>query len=135
MIKVRIYLIVFAVVGVLAVVDAARADRWTWLFLAGGLILGALVGIVASRMQRLDWDEFEHKAVGKFDAVGVVVLILYIVFSLNRSRITAAWVPAQHAPATSLAVLAGAMLGQVLGVRRGLVKLRRRLLARPEPNG
>ena len=129
--KVRIYLIVFLVVAVLGVVDAVRGSALTWVFFAGGLVAGMVVGVLASRMQSLTWNDLEQRVVGRFDAVGVVVLVLYIVFALNRSRLVSAWVPAMHVPATSLAVLAGVMLGQVVGVRRGLLNLRRRVVGRP----
>ena len=130
--KVRIYLLVFVVVAVMAAVDAFRGSAGTWGFLALGLVAGTGVGVVASRMQRLDWNAFEHKVVGRFDTVGVVILVLYIAFAILRSRIVSAWVPAQYAAAAGLAVLAGAMFGQVIGIRRGVLDLRRRLLGRAE---
>ena len=125
--KLRIYVLVFLGTAAAAVVDAVRGTSLTWLFLAAGLMAGVVLGMVASRMQRLDWDSFEQRMVGRFDVLGVLVLLAYIAFALNRSRIVEAWVPAVHAPATSLAVLAGLMFGQVLGTRRGLINLGRSL--------
>ncbi|MBP2706104.1 hypothetical protein JOL79_20045 [Microbispora sp. RL4-1S] len=60
----------------------------------GGVAAGASVGVVASRMTRLEWVRLEQRVECRMDVVGVVVLLAYIVFSLFRSRIVGLWVPA-----------------------------------------
>ena len=134
LIRVRIYLVVFVMVSIAAIVDAVRGTSATWIFQVAGVLVGVLIGVAASRMQRFTWDEFENRAVGKFDAVGVVVLVLYVIFSVFRSRIVGVWVPAVEVSATSVAVLAGVMFGQVLGIRRGLLQLLRSVLPDQRPS-
>ncbi|GGS31083.1 MULTISPECIES: hypothetical protein [Actinokineospora] len=125
----RVYLAIFLVASAVAVVEAVLAGGWTLVFAAAGLLAGIAVGHVVSRMFRLEWHEFERKAVGKIDVVGAVILVAYLLVAVNRARLVDLWVPAASAGATSMAVLAGIMLGQVLGIRRGLIALYRRTVA------
>jgi hypothetical protein len=122
-VKARIFVLVFLVALTLAVVDAVRLGGYTWLFVVTGLPVGAVVGVVASRMTHLRWDGFARKVVGKIDALGAVILVLYLVFSVFRSRIVDIWVQGPVGGATSIAVLAGVMAGQVIGIRYGLGRL------------
>jgi hypothetical protein len=128
--RARIYVVIFVVTLVVAVVDSVIAGGWTWLVAATGVAGGIGVGVVASRMTRLEWDQFEKRIQGRVDAVGLVVLVAYLAFTIFRSRIVDLWVPATQVAATSMGVLSGAMLGQVVGIRRGLRSLARRLRAR-----
>ncbi|MGC5032983.1 hypothetical protein [Micromonospora sp. DT229] len=129
--RARIYAVVFVVTLVVTIVDAAVAGNWTWLRALVGFVAGVVVGVVASRMLRLRWDGFEKRVVGKIDAIGVVVLLCYVTFSILRVRIVGMWVPASQVAATSMGVLSGVMLGQILGIRRGMRLLASRLLAQP----
>ncbi|RIV39931.1 hypothetical protein [Micromonospora radicis] len=129
--RVRIYAAVFAATLVVTVVDVLLAGGWTWLRALVGIVAGVVVGVAASRMTRLRWNEFEQRVVGRIDAIGLVVLVCYLTFSILRARIVGLWVPAAQVAATSMGLLSGAMLGQILGIRRGLRLLARRLLAWP----
>jgi hypothetical protein len=123
LLRLRVYAVVFAVVLVIAAAEVALRDSHPWWQAGVGLVLGVGVGILASRTVHLRWDDFEQRVVGRLDAVGVVVLLLYVVFSLTRSRLVGQWVDGDAVAPVSLSVLAGAMLGQVLGVRRGVRRL------------
>lgn len=129
LVKVRIYLAIFLVVLIAGVVEAARGTGWSWAYLGGGIAVGTVVGVFAARMQRFDWDSFEERVVAKFDVVGIVVLVVYILFAVFRDQVVGAWVPVAYASDASLGVVAGAMGGQVLGVQHGLLNLRRRALS------
>ncbi|MEW2477186.1 hypothetical protein AB0875_25690 [Micromonospora gifhornensis] len=129
--RARIYAAVFVVTLGVTLVDAVVAGGWTWLRALVGIVAGVVVGVAASRMSRLRWDGFEQRVVGRIDAIGVVVLVCYLTFSFLRARIVGLWVPASQVAATSMGLLSGAMLGQILGIRRGLRLLGRRLLAQP----
>ncbi|OZM71654.1 hypothetical protein CFN78_19245 [Amycolatopsis antarctica] len=122
-VKARIFLLVFAVALVIAIVDAVRLGGPAWLFVLAGLVAGGAVGMFASRMTHLRWDGFARKVVGRIDAIGAVVLVLYLLFSVFRSRIVDLWVHGPVGGATSVAVLAGVMAGQVLGIRYGLKRM------------
>ena len=134
LLRVRVYAVVFVVVLVAAVAEVAFRTSHPWWQAVIGLSAGVLVGIGASRIMHLRWDDFEQRVVGRLDAVGVAVLVLYLVFSLTRSRLVGHWVDGDAVAPVSLAVLAGAMLGQVLGVRRGVRRLARSIGLREGPD-
>lgn len=123
--RVRLYVVVFAIALVGAGVDTIRIGGVAiWLALVG-LLVGVAVGVLASRMMRLHWDSFARKVVGKIDVIGAIVLVGYLLLAVFRSRIVDIWVHGPTGAATSLAVLAGLMAGQVLGIRYGLIRLYR----------
>jgi hypothetical protein len=119
--------VIFLVALVAALVETIRVGGLGWLVVLAGLVVGGLLGLLATRMNRLEWDGFAQKVVGKIDALGLVILVLYVVFSVFRSRLVHLWVHGPISGATSLAVLAGLMLGQVYGIRFGLRRLAQEL--------
>ncbi|PRX43393.1 hypothetical protein B0I33_11511 [Prauserella shujinwangii] len=68
---------------------------------------------------------FLRTVAGRVDAVGAVILVAYLVFAVFRTRIVGLRVHGPAGGATSVAVLAGVMAGQVLGIRYGLRRLYR----------
>lgn len=87
------------------------------LFALGGFLGGGLIGVVFSRMQRLSWDEAGQKIIGRFDAIGALLLLAYIPFETYRRELVALFV---HGPAVlvaSLGLVAGLMVGRVIGIR------------------
>lgn len=133
--KLRLYVVLLALAawGLLRELTRQPAERW-W---AGvlGLLLGLVVGLLASRSQRLTWDEQARRVIGVTDALGGSVLLLYLVFALNRDRLVSLWVPADLVALVSVAALAGAMAGQMIGFRRRLRRLGESLLGVSAPAG
>jgi cytochrome c oxidase subunit IV len=121
--RVTIYSVIFLVMTVIVVVDVLRigggAVLPVLLCLAGGLV----VGLVVSRMFRIGWDAVSERVVGRIDVVGVVILVLYIAFSIFRGRLVGLWVDAPVVGVASLTVLAGVMAGQSLGTRQGVIRV------------
>lgn len=72
---------------VAAAFESSTAGGWTWLVAAAGVVAGAAVGVLASRMTRLEWDQFEERDETRIDVVGFVVLLAYVAFTIFRSRI------------------------------------------------
>jgi succinate dehydrogenase hydrophobic anchor subunit len=83
-----------------------------------GLTLGVLGGVLFSRIYKIYWDKRAGQVIAKLDAYGAGVLVLYILFELNRDKIVGYFVHGPAVAATSLAVLAGLIFGRVLGMRR-----------------
>jgi hypothetical protein len=122
-IRVRIYSLIFLVVAVIVVVETVgqglRAVLPVLACAAGGL----LVGIGASRMFHLSWDAVSKRVIGRLDVAGVVILVLYVLFSIFRTRIIDTWLDGPVVGVAGLAALAGVMAGQVVGTRRGLIRV------------
>ena len=83
----------------------------------GGLLGGAVVGVVASRMKRAQWDERTGQIVSKIDWVGGVILVGFLVAQLTRSWVLGHWVEGVALTTLGLCVTAGTLAGQVFGTR------------------
>jgi len=89
-------------------------------YLLGALIVGITVGMLASRMYHLSWDHDGKKVVGRLDAVGIVVLVLYILFAIFRKTLVGVVVHGPMIGTVTIAVMGGLFLGQILGIRNGV---------------
>ncbi len=120
--QVRILTVIaLAMLGVL-VVDVARGTlglAWA----AAGLLGGAALGVVASRIRRLEWDERASRVVARLDGIGAVILVGYIAAMLARDWVLGHWVAGPALAALGLSGTAGALAGQVLGTRHGVRKV------------
>lgn len=122
--KVRLNLRLFFLIAVimlgLLIYHVARGDGslgWALLSLA----LGGVVGGIENRVNVLDWDDARHVVVSRMDALGVVVLVLYVFFLFIRDRLLGRWI--DDAPLLSmigLGLTAGTMIGRVFLTRHGI---------------
>lgn len=124
LIRLRIYSLIFLAMLGVVVWDVARTNIGILLALLG-LIVGMLLGSLASRMYRLSWDETSSKVIARIDWLGFVILVLYIAFAVFRNRLFGYWLQGAALGAFSFSVIAGLMLGRVAGTVRGI----RRVLA------
>lgn len=131
-VKARLYAVISAAAFLISIVESAQSNLDAWLATGVALIVGLAIGRVASRSQRLSWDSFELKVVGIMDVLGGLLLVAYVAFVFLRDRIVGIWVPPDHVASVSMALLAGAMMGQLLGIRAGFRRLGRRLRSQPE---
>jgi hypothetical protein len=83
----------------------------------GGLLGGAVVGVVASRMKLMRWDERAGQVVSKIDWLGGVILVGFVVAQLTRSWVLGHWAEGVALTTLGLCVTAGTLAGQVLGTR------------------
>lgn len=117
--RLRMYFVIFLVMLAVVTVDT-YITATTPLLIGAGLVGGLAVGVVVSRMYRLDWNESATQVVSRIDKIGALVLGLYLLFAISRSWLRGHWV---HAPAlgpVSLSVVAGIMLGRVVGMSHGI---------------
>jgi uncharacterized membrane protein AbrB (regulator of aidB expression) len=91
-----------------------------FLWAALGLGLGSLVGVVIGRVFRIQWHPEQGQVVGNLDLIGIVVLILYITFSLLRHWIFAHWFKGAILTAFTVSFVEGAMLGRILRMRHDI---------------
>jgi len=104
---------------VFVVVDVAQGTLglgWA----VGGLLAGVAVGVVASRSQRIQWDEQTDHVVARLDWIGAVILAGYIASTLARDWVLGHWAQGPALAALGLSVTAGALAGQALGTRYGV---------------
>lgn len=117
--QMRIFTIIFAVM-----LGVVIYDIWTGLIgvlLVGlALTIGILIGMVSSRMSHLSWDKDGQKVVSRFDAIGIVILIGYILLSVFRTKIVGFFIHGPALGAFSFSIIAATMLGRVIGIRNSI---------------
>lgn len=116
----RLFLILFVGVIVIVVVQAVRAGAAGLVGAPIGVVVGYLLGLVASRMISLSWNNEGHRVVGRMDVAGAIVLVLYVLLDVNRTRLVSQFAAGDLRAAISHAVLAGLFLGQLVGTAKGM---------------
>lgn len=120
--RLRIYFVISVIM--IGVVIFEVLSGQVNLFLAFiGLVLGAVVGAIAARMFLLSWHKDAKKVISRLDIVGGAILVLYIVFAIFRGKIIGHFVQGTQATGTSLAVVAGIMVGRVFGTGQKIVNI------------
>jgi hypothetical protein len=89
------------------------------------LIAGVGIGIVVSRVYRISWDHGAAQVISRFDEIGIVILALYILFEVLRDRIVEQFVHGPDVVATSSALIAGIMIGRVVGIGGKIIRVLR----------
>lgn len=88
-----------------------------------GILMGIFVGIISARMYHISWNHNASKVVGRLDLFGIFILVFYIIFELSRERIVSYFVQGPTVGAISFSILAGIMIGRVLGTRGRIIKV------------
>jgi len=79
--------------------------------------LGFVLGLLIARMFQISWDHGAKKAISHMDEFGIIILVLYVVFEIYRDEIIEHFVHGPAVVATSFALLAGVMIGRLVGIR------------------
>lgn len=108
--------IALALLGVLIVAVARGEIATGWA--AVGLGAGGLVGVIASRSKRLEWDEQASRVVAHFDLIGAVILAGFIALMVTRDWVLGHWVAGPALAALGLSISAGVLAGRAAGTRR-----------------
>lgn len=90
------------------------------LLLVIAVIVGVLIGLIASRMYHLSWDKDGEKVIGGIDKIGVAVLILYISFAIFRQAVVGVFVHGPMLGTATIALMGGLFIGQIIGTRNGV---------------
>lgn len=114
--RLTLYFII-AVVLVCISIYYIIADRVATLYPLLALAIGMGLGALASRMFHITWDHGARQAISRFDAYGIAILALYIVFEIYRKQIVGYFIHGPALVATSFALFAGIMIGRLIGIR------------------
>lgn len=90
-----------------------------------GMLIGIGAGIVSSRMNHLSWDKDGEKIVSRLDIFGIIILVAYIIFAIFRTKLISYFVHGPVVGAISFSIIAGIMIGRVLGTRGKILKILR----------
>ena len=120
--RLRLYFLITLILLGILIYDMARgALRFNYAFL--GLLAGAGVGIISSRMFHTSWDKDAKKVISRLDTFGLGILILYIVFEVLQDKIVTLFTHDVQVATTGFAVLAGSMLGRFIGSRGKIIEI------------
>lgn len=117
--RLRIYIGITVVISAVIIYELLQGRfhiPWT----ITGVIIGLIIGIFVSRMFVLSWDDETNLIISHIDGIGAVILILYLIFVINKARYFGYWVHGTPLFNVILSVTAGTMIGRVLGTRRSI---------------
>ncbi len=90
-----------------------------------GLFAGCGIGIIASRMFHISWSHDAKKVVSRLDVFGIGILVLYIFFTLLRTRIVGYFTHNFEVGTVGFALLSGILFGRALGTRGKIIEVLR----------
>lgn len=117
--RLRLRLIVYFAISILLMgisIFHLIKDGASVLIATIGLIIGVGIGMIVARIFKISWDNNASQVISKFDTVGVIILIFYILFEIKRAKIVGYFVAGPSVIAVSFSLLAGIMYGRVLGI-------------------
>jgi hypothetical protein len=88
-----------------------------------GIVSGVAIGFIAGRMFSIEWHVEKRKVIGRLDRLGIVVLVLYIAFSIARHFIFEYWLKGAVLSAFTISFVEGAMLGRILSMRLNIKRV------------
>ena len=71
----------------------------------GGFLLGLFLGFIATRMFIIHWHDEKAKVVSRFDTIGIVIMLLYVVFSASRTWLFGHWIMVLSSPPSHIVFL------------------------------
>jgi len=110
----RIYFVVSLIVLILVIYDMLR-DHANPLLVLLGLVVGIIVGKMFTRIYKISWDDTGGNVIQKMDIYGIVLIVFYVAFDLSREHLVEIFIHGGSVASVSLALLAGAFYGRVLG--------------------
>lgn len=88
--------------------------------------IGLIVGFLAGRMYKIFWHEQEEKVVSQLDAIGIIILILFITIEIWKNWIFGHWIEASELNTFGLIFISGALMWRLLAMILVIKKILRR---------
>ncbi len=82
------------------------------------MLLGILTGWLAAKRYKIMWHEETEKVINKMDTIGIIILVLYIGFTISREWIFHHWLKGEALSAFTLTFANGAMMARVVSLRK-----------------
>lgn len=123
-INLRILAIVYVILFFVTLYNLIVSQAAFWQVLLA-IIIGLSAGIISSRMYKISWNHHEAEVVDRIDIYGVVVLVLFVLFELNRSHIAALFTSGESLGSISLVLVTSALFGRIVGTSRKILSILR----------
>lgn len=122
--RLLLYFAISVILFIVTIFSAVRHDIFFGYVLAG-LVIGSLLGIFLSRINKLSWDNNAEHIISQLDLYGGILLVVYILFEVFREKIVEQFVPEPVVSTVGFALLAGIIYGRFLGMRGKIFKILR----------
>jgi hypothetical protein len=120
--RIRIYTLI-AIIMLIFVSFEVFIGNVDAILVISGILIGLLIGIVATRIYRLSWDEETSTVIANMDWIGAAILIFYLIFIFTRAKYLGYWVQGTTLLTIILTLTAGTMMGRVLGTKHDIKKI------------
>ena len=120
-----LYFFISIVLLVLIAYDVVVGDT-SWLVAFGALLFGGVIGFIYGRFARVRWHETEEKIVMRYDALAIILIVAYVLFSYLRDWFLGRLLGGAALEAVTFAVLAGLLFGRVLGLHIAIMRVLRK---------
>jgi hypothetical protein len=90
------------------------------------MTLGIFTGWLVAQRYKLVWDEEASQVVTKMDRMGIVLLVIYLVFTFSRKWIFSHWLTGEALTLFTLTFGNGAMMARVVCLRKKIRRIIRR---------
>ncbi|MCD6063133.1 MAG: hypothetical protein K0R82_1044 [Flavipsychrobacter sp.] len=122
--KLYIYLAIFFAMLIVSLYDILMGYI-NALQAAGGWAIGMLLGYASGRMSKILWHEEEELVIAKRDTTGVIILVIYLAFSLSRNWILSHWITGNMLTALVFCMITGSRFGRIISVRKKIKRVLR----------
>lgn len=122
LVNLRILAVVYVILFIVMLYSAINSHAVLWQILLG-LAIGVIAGVISSRMYKITWDENEAEVIGKIDIYGAVILILFILFEVNRNSIAMLFASGESFGSVGLTLITGALFGRIFGTSRKILSI------------
>jgi len=118
----RILTVVYIILFVITIYSVIISQAIFWQVMIA-IIIGITAGIISARMYKITWNHHEVEVIGKIDIYGVVVLVLFIAFELNRTRIAELFASGESIGAIGLVMVTSALFGRIFGTSKQILRV------------
>ena len=120
----HILLVVYFVLLIVTLYQVVVSQAIFWQVLLA-MTIGLIAGIISSRMYKITWNKHEAEVVGQIDIYGIAVLILFVLFELNRNTIADTFVNGPSLGSIGFVMITSALFGRILGTSKKILHVLR----------
>lgn len=96
---------------------------FTFLLALLGIAIGLVAGFIVGKLYGIKWHEDTQKIITRMDKFGVVVIIVYIGFSMFRRQLFGQFIHDPALTAMTFASVGGVMTGRLLAITTNINKI------------
>ncbi len=122
--RTRLYF-VMALILLGVVVYRLFADGGSYWYALAAFLLGGGIGVLFSRMFKIDWDHDARKIVSRLDIYGGILLASYVAFEILSRKYLESQFSGPFALTIVFSLLSGVVIGRGVGMTRTMMRVMR----------